>query len=215
MPDSASTVVALARDLGLDSVETTLTALREVYDRVDRSVAQGAAGLGLPCRSGCDACCREAVFVSAPEFLAVARYLIENESRPRRQAIVDAMMRWFDAFEDELLLLETITPGPERDEVAMRVRFECPLLRDGRCTVYPVRELNARTFGLTRDEDRNAPFGCGLTHERLRVLPSAAQDKLAGAREARRWLNERVPGATDVHVYPWWFARYGHWLVHD
>lgn len=116
-------------------------------------------------------------------------------------------------FEDELELLETIEPGPERDEVAARVKFDCPLLDGGACSVYGARELNARTFGLTWDRRGAAAYGCGLTHERLRVLGPNAGPGLVDARDVRRRLVALVPGTERVHVYPWWFARIGALLL--
>jgi hypothetical protein len=131
-----------------------------------------------------------------------------------RTALIEAMRALAVRFEDELELLEILTPGFERDEVAARVKFRCPLLAaDGRCTVYPARELNARTFGLTWDSARAHPFGCELTHERLRVLPDRVAPSLFDAREARRRLVAVVPGTERVHVYPWWFAKYGELLI--
>jgi hypothetical protein len=43
----------------------------------------------------------------------------------------------------------------------------------------------------------------------LRVLGDEPKAMLFDAREARRRLLARVPGAgTFVHVYPWWFRRF-------
>ncbi len=212
---AAASLVALCRALGLGGApEQVLAAVDRVYRRVDAEVRRRTQGLGLPCRPGCDACCHEAVFVAAPEFLFVSAYLVENTTGQQRKAVVEAMSAVAGRFEDELCLLEALPPGTERDEVATRVRFRCPLLSaSGQCSVYPARELNARTFGSTVDEHRDAPFGCELTHERLRVLPSSASRGLLGAREARRWLRDEVPGAGDVHVYPWWFSRFGAYLL--
>jgi hypothetical protein len=98
--------------------------------------------------------------------------------------------------------------------VAARVKFRCPLLsHDGLCTIYPARELNGRTFGQSWDSVRAHPYGCELTHERLRVLPPEQGPRLIDAREARRRLVASVPGTERVHVYPWWFARYGALLL--
>ncbi|MEM7676345.1 MAG: hypothetical protein AAF449_10120 [Myxococcota bacterium] len=202
----------LAHALGLEDFETVLAALDAVYRDVDAMIRAGQQGLDLPCRAGCDACCHEAVFVSAPEFFAVAVHLLDAPIDVRRR-IVAEMRALADKFEDELMLLEALPAGAERDEVAERVRFRCPLLSSaGECTVYAVRELNARTFGASRDELKGQPYGCELTHQRLRVLPEAAEH-LPSAREARRWLRDRVPGAGDVRVYPWWFSSYGQFLI--
>lgn len=206
------TLRSLAEALGVGSdPERALRPLRALYRRLDDELARSTADLGLPCRSGCSACCHESVFVSGPEFLLVAEALLEGP-RSRRRAVVRAMSELACRFADELELLESIEPGPERDEVAARVRFRCPLLdADERCSVHPVRELNARVFGQSWDRQRGAPYGCGLTHERLRVLGSRAP-ALPDARAWRRALAAEVPGTEVVHVYPWWFARYAEHL---
>ncbi len=208
-------LAALSVDLGLGpDPGAVLTPLTALYAQVDAAAARGAQGLDLPCRVGCDACCHEAVFVSAPEFLAVAAFLLETESSARRATIVRCMTQLAARFEDEIAMLETFEPGPERDEVATRIKFRCPLLDgEGRCSVYPVRELNARTFGVGWDEAREAAYGCELSHARLRVLPASASVGLVRTRAARRGLRDQVPGAGPVRVYPWWFSRYGHHLV--
>lgn len=204
------TLVQLSRALGLgDDPAAIVERMRDLYAEVDREVAERSVGLDLPCKAGCDACCHESVFLSAPEFLMIAAYLLEHHSAGERRAIVGRMRALATSFEDELLLLEELPPGLERDEVAARVKFRCPLLQvDGLCGVYPARELNARTFGLARDSVRGHPFGCELTHQRLRVLPEATA-ALFDAREARRRLADRLPATERVQPFPWWFSRFG------
>ncbi|MCK6550314.1 hypothetical protein L6R52_31045 [Myxococcota bacterium] len=153
------------------------------------------------------------MFLSAPELLAVVDELLRTRTDAELRALVDAMAILAARFEDELELLETIPAGDERDEVAARVKFDCPLLADGACTVYRARELNARTFGQTWDRRRGAAYGCGLTHERLRILGPDVGTRLVDARDVRRRLVDAVPGTERVHVYPWWFARIGALLV--
>jgi Fe-S-cluster containining protein len=187
--------------------------MRSLYAELDVSISSQAAGLELPCRAGCDACCHESVFLSAPEMLLVAEHLLSTRTAEERAAIVRAMAEIAARFADELELLETISPGEERDEVAARVKFRCPLLgADGACTVYEARELNGRTFGMSFDGVRSQAYGCSLTHARLRVLPPEAASSMFDAREARRRLRAAVPETTRVHVYPWWFARIGQLL---
>ena len=191
-----------------------LAPLRALYEQIDREVEAKSRGCALPCKAGCDACCHESVFVSGPELLAVCAALVADPGRLRR--VVAAMRSLADRFEDELELLEILEPGAERDEVAARVKFRCPLLSaDGRCTVYAARELNGRTFGLTWDAARQQPYGCALTRDRLQVVGQAAAQGLADARAARRRLAQTVPGAESsaVHVYPWWFAHHADVLM--
>ena len=161
---------------------------------------------------GCDACCHESVFLSAPEFLAVVDELLRTRSAPALSELLTQMSAIAERFEDELEMLEAFEPGPERDAIAAAVKFRCPLLgADGACTVYASRELNGRTFGQSFDRSRGEPYGCELTHARLRVLGPA--DTLVDARDARRRLVAAVPGTEVVHVYPWWFRRFGEWIA--
>lgn len=206
---------ALSAQLGLGAdAARVLATLAALYTDVDAELAERAHGAALPCRAGCDACCHESVFVSAPEILAVLVYLRRTRTLDERRGLLAQMRALAERYADELELLETITPGVERDEVAARVKFRCPLLGPaGECSIYPVRELNARTFGQAWDAARGEAYGCTLTHARLRVLPPEAGPSLVDAREPRRALRAAFPTATEVHVYPWWFARYGDWLV--
>lgn len=199
---------ALASELGLAAPGPVLDAVAELYREVDQAVAAGSLDAALPCRAGCDACCKESVFLSAPEFLFVVAHLRAHWAPSELRHLLEAMDRLAVRFEDELELLETIQPGPERDEVAARVKFDCPFLTEGRCRIYPARELNARTFGASWDTQRGEAYGCELTHARLRLLPPERGPALADARAMRRLLAARLAGTERVHVYPWWFRRH-------
>lgn len=196
-------VDALAARLGLsDPAEAVLGKLQALYREVDDALAAGSGDRNLPCRKGCAACCRESVFVSAPEFLAVVVAMRRLEDR---DLILDRMLEVAARFADELELLEEIGPGPERDEVAARVKFECPLLDpEDACRVYAWRELNGRTFGQSWDGKRGHAYGCELTHEAV----GRDRLRLADAWRPRRLLSQAFPEARSVHVYPWWFDRH-------
>lgn len=200
--------LAQALDLG-ETAAPLLLGLHAFYAEIDADIGARAAPTALPCAQGCDACCHESVFVSAPEFLGAAAALLAL-GPAETQRVVAEMGQLAQRFADELELLELLSPGAERDEVAARIAFRCPLLsRAGACMIYGSRELNARSFGQTWDELRGEAYGCTLTHARLRVLPAEEGPRLYSAREARRKLVAAVPGAGQVRVYPWWFERYG------
>lgn len=199
---------ALADALELGPAEGVLNELRAIYAEVDEEVRVRAQGADLPCRAGCDACCKESVFLSGPEFFLVVAQLLQDWPKPEIETLLARMGALAERFADELELLESMEPGWERDEVAARVKFECPFLLEHRCRIYAVRELNARTFGASWDHQRREPYGCALTHERLRVLPAETGPALSDARAMRAKLAARLPATLRVHVYPWWFQRY-------
>lgn len=211
MTDSDPVVEALSAALGLPAFHSTEAYMKTLYHEVDAAIAASPGTAQAPCRSGCDACCREAVFVSAPEFVYVVAWLRRRWPVADREALHRVMAHWAHRFADEIECLAELRPGAERDEVAARIRFACPLLSDdGACRIYPVRELNARSFGRSWDEKRGAPYACGEATERLRVLP-ALETALPSAWAFRRRLASRFPGADVVRVYPDWFSRHPDW----
>ena len=206
----------LSRALGFAvSAESIIEKVQSVYTKLDEKLAQIPAELELPCKQGCDACCHESVFLSAPEFLVVSEFILRTFSADERNKLNTKMNELADAFEDELELLETISAGAERDEVAARIKFRCPLLdEDGSCRIYTVRELNGRSFGHAWDSARDEAYGCSLTRERLRVLDNP-KARLVDARWARQALVDAVPNTECVQVYPWWFKNYGQFLLDE
>ena len=190
------------------SPERTIAAVMTFYDSLQGETKRVADSISLPCKEGCDACCHESVFLSAPEFLAVCNYLFEHRERAYREQLLREMIALAEEFADELEFLESAPAGFERDEVAARIKFRCPMLsKNGSCSIYPVRELNGRTFGISWDRKNDQAYGCTLTRESLRVV-DAPNSKLLDARGVRHSFNELVDQHDFVHVYPWWFAKY-------
>ncbi|MBI3178122.1 MAG: hypothetical protein HYZ27_00585, partial [Deltaproteobacteria bacterium] len=164
MSDARLDALSIALGLG-PNADGVLEALSSLYAEIDHELAEATGELHLPCKAGCDACCHESVFVSAPELLLAVKSLWEN-GQSEVDRVTREMCALADRFADELELLETIE-GPERDEVAERVRFRCPLLVASRCSIYRGRELNARTFGSSFDSKLGVAYGCKLTRDHL------------------------------------------------
>ena|GEM_PF-6499565 len=191
-----------------NSPERTIATVMTFYDSLRREIKQVGASILLPCKEGCDACCHESVFLSAPEFLAVCNYLFEHREQAYREQLLQEMIALAEEFADELEFLESAPAGFERDEVAARIKFRCPMLSEnGSCSIYPVRELNGRTFGTSWDRKNSQAYGCSLTRQSLRVIDEPNK-QLLDARDIRFSFNELVEHHDFVHVYPWWFAKY-------
>ncbi len=209
-------LVELSQALGLGNQPQQLIAmLQDFYLEVDQQLLQSTQGLMLPCKAGCDACCHESVFVSTPEFLYVANYLLSEVSLVQRQEICTQMSALAKQFEDEIEQLSYFPAGPERDEVAERVKFRCPLLlSEGRCGIYAARELNGRSFGNTWYGAKDQAYGCELTHQRLKIVgQKQVQERLLDSQQLRRKLVETVPGTEIVQIYPYWFSKYQNYLL--
>jgi hypothetical protein len=87
----------------------------------------GVAARPLACRVGCSLCCWLRVDVLAHEVFLIAHHL-RTEAEPRELARIQQSL----ARHAELVL--PLTPF---DHATRNIR--CPLLKDGQCSVYPVR----------------------------------------------------------------------------
>jgi Fe-S-cluster containining protein len=88
----------------------------------------------LACREGCAWCCHKVVGTTEPEVLRIGRYL--KDTLPA------------DAYAATVSRVDHIKQERERlreDGWAAR-RLPCALLKDGSCSVYPVRPLTCRGF---------------------------------------------------------------------
>lgn len=155
-------------------LEPDLVALRAIYLDVDERTALNTRDLDLPCREGCDACCHESVFLTPLEFVA----LWDELQRNLPDLLDEVVERGLEIFRQQRALIEAfeapmdIETGEER---ARLLRFTCPLLVDGSCSVYSSRPLYCRLFGNSFN-DRSGIYGCDLVGKHLagrtvRLLP--------------------------------------------
>lgn len=100
----------------------------------------------IACRKGCAWCCYVMVTASAPEVLAVARYLRATCSADELSAIAEGVRQ-----------LDDVVHGMSESQRA-RVRRPCALLgADGSCAVYAARPVACRAWNST-DADACARF---------------------------------------------------------
>lgn len=91
-------------------------------------------GTGIDCRRGCSWCCHQQVLVMPAEMLLVADYIEKNFDNETRAII---LQKTVDKDEKVKLL------APEK---VLQAKIPCPLLRDGACSVYPVRPMACRIY---------------------------------------------------------------------
>ena len=86
------------------------------------------------CEAGCDWCCYQRVSASPAEILRIADYLRRTRSA---EDLADLRAR--------LAAVDTQTRGRSAQE-RLALHVPCPLLVDGRCTIYHVRPLTCRGY---------------------------------------------------------------------
>jgi hypothetical protein len=159
---------SVAQQVGVD-LEQALDELRELYADVDARNALNTRDLNLPCHSGCDACCHESVFLTPLEFYGAWDWVQKNVPEDERSQMVEQGLAIYAANEVTVLKLNEpeSADGPSHDELARTLKFRCPLLKgDGRCGVYPMRELLARLFGCSFNS-AGGVYGCHLVGTHL------------------------------------------------
>jgi Fe-S-cluster containining protein len=90
----------------------------------------------ISCQPGCDFCCFNQVQLTPPEALLIGHYIEENFSQADKDLLLARVARTL-----------ALTAGKSKTAIAkMRSELPCPLLRDHRCSVYPVRPLMCRAM---------------------------------------------------------------------
>ena len=159
---------ARAALVGVD-LDAAMRALNAIYADVDARNAANTRDLDLPCHRGCDMCCHESVFITPLEFYTVWHWVQTHLTAAERSDVVARGLALYDAHRDLMEALQRPPPEGHVDHtaIAVQLHFRCPLLSDaGACRVYPVRELFARLFGCSFNDDGGL-YGCHLVGKHL------------------------------------------------
>jgi Fe-S-cluster containining protein len=92
----------------------------------------------LDCKEGCSyCCCKPGVLISIPELLRILDHLHTTFDREAIESVRERARRYVGQLEGRSFDAPTDQSVP------------CPLLRDGRCSVYEVRPLTCRGYNST------------------------------------------------------------------
>jgi Fe-S-cluster containining protein len=90
----------------------------------------------IACREGCSFCCFNQVEVTPLEALRLGHFVTQNFSTEDQDALMARVTRSV-----------RLKAGKSKQEIGhLRHQFPCPLLLDGRCSIYPVRPLVCRAM---------------------------------------------------------------------
>lgn len=193
--------LALADQEQID-LRAAFSQLRALYDEVDARNVRNTQNLALPCHRGCDMCCHESVFLTPLEFFYAWDWAQRHLPADVRHQIILAGLRLYHQHAALIDAMEAKPPEGASDHFALarQIRFTCPFLgSDGACQIYPARELLARLFGCSFNDDQGI-YGCHLVAAHL-------ADKtvtLMPARPTARRL-ETLPLTFKRQVYPYYF----------
>jgi len=203
MSHGAIDFAALAAQKGV-SLSEALAALAELYVTLDLRLSETTVKLELPCGRGSDACCRESVFLTPLEFVGVWDYLQAVETDAVRAQIVLEGRRLYAEHRDLIDQFDLPPPNNESDHfsIARKLWFRCPLLGPkGACRAYPVRELYARLFGQSFNEEGGI-YGC----HRVGLHLAGRHVTLIRAKSAALAL-AKLPLTSKRQVYPWYLEH--------
>ena len=192
---------AMAAAIGVD-LSRAFVDLEKLYAYVDARNDANTRDLDLPCHRGCSMCCNESVFITPLEFFHAWDHVQTTMSDAERSAIVD---KGLSLYEEHRALIAALDGEhtDEHDTIAARLKFVCPLLGDdGACRIYARRELYARLFGSTFNEDGGV-YGC----DRVGAHLGGKHATLLRARPIAKML-EALPLTFKRQVYPF----YIHWM---
>jgi hypothetical protein len=205
----------VVRDDGT-TLEEALLPLQDLYRRVDEHAAALAEPLDLPCGPGCSACCRQSVFVTPLEALALLHHAQTHFTAAQRETLLQRGLAIFHAHQPLILsfghppcpglpALPGAEPAPgDPVERARGLNFDCPFLdHGGRCTAYPARDLRGRLFGVSRLRSRDEYYACPHLGAHL----DGKEVRLMDA-EAVHAILRLHPCTTGEQVIPYYLWRY-------
>ena len=193
----------LALAEGVD-LRAALSRLKALYAEVDERNERNTRDLDMPCGRGCDGCCHESVFLTPLEFYGAWDLLQRAYDDDTLDYVVDEGLRIYD---ENQALIEALSAPPDdgdRDHTqrARALRFRCPMLgTGGACLVYPMREILARLFGCSFNDDGGI-YGCHLVGAHL----GGQTVRLVRARPMAMRVHE-LPLTDRQQVYPYYIHR--------
>jgi Fe-S-cluster containining protein len=152
--DAGSTLTADSLSAGIE-LQTVVAAAASVADFADEALAIVMAEYRPPlqCREGCSyCCCKPGVLITVPELLRILSTIESRFDRGGKSALADRARQYV-----------TQIAGRSFDDPTNE-SVPCPLLVDGRCSVYDVRPLVCRGYNSTSVD------ACRRAHTDMREL---------------------------------------------
>ncbi|MEG2372443.1 MAG: YkgJ family cysteine cluster protein [Hydrogenoanaerobacterium sp.] len=124
------------------------------YENIDREIElqQKENRIKFFCYKGCSACCDEYFYVSKGEYLAINQYLSEHGITAETiEKAAEQKHRLKEVYSEEYNKLNSTTfkaNGFDDNQISKGFA-QCIFLKDGACSIYPVRPIICRLYGIS------------------------------------------------------------------
>lgn len=123
-------------------MNTTNAGVKAMLEEIDaifvKAKADPNADFNPPCKEGCFFCCFEAAFACEQEI----DYILDGMTPTKIEELKPKLIAWLERAKPVLGHAHS-----DRIGIAWRLaNIPCPLLKDGKCSVYERRPIGCRTF---------------------------------------------------------------------
>ena len=125
--------------------------VQKLYVKVDRE----SSAIPKICKKGCFACCFQPIEIFTFEKPILEGFIKNQMNEEQRNSISERTVLWLDFFNKNTSNIEPLSPHEafvNFRSKAERIPFPCPLLIDGKCSVYKARPLGCRTHSVNDDK---------------------------------------------------------------
>lgn len=136
-----------------------INAIRSLHEQIDllTEKIKKKPGLHFDCKAGCSHCCTLRVAAVPPEIFLIARHLKQLPAE----------------MQSELIERLKVHAEAARGVLTEEHCIPCPLLADGRCTVYAIRPAMCRKYLSLDVEECKKPDACAAEDREMDVKSSA------------------------------------------
>lgn len=126
----------LEQELSAPGLKSAIGELYRAVDGLLESFLERSAAEGVPagCKKGCAWCCHQEVFAVTHEFLYLKDHILHQFQTNEQEGIFERAR--------EKVKLTLNRPVKEQ----LKIRYACPLLKDGSCMAYEARPMACRIY---------------------------------------------------------------------
>jgi Fe-S-cluster containining protein len=198
-------------------LEMTMQAVVDAFKSFDDKIAgellrlKQTEGITPSCKEGCYFCCRQLIAVPLPEADVISNHIRSTFPETEISDLKARTIKWFQWIDDELPIL--LSKGMDEGEAIYNHGPFCPLLVEGKCSVYPVRPAICRGYYVSSNPrscmPTNDPLALPEEPAIMRTIPRVGREE--GMRIVALVQSRGVKFEDSVLPLPKWLAITMNW----